>query len=435
MTGPLRPSGTSPKWQRYAYAAHLGEAKREDDLLDKLDKVALSKIDRADFRALMRLQTWFTGKTHELFLDFSAKAEQALLQNAGDVLDATSAFAAQVEIYDAWGETFSAWSALFERVRQEAVWIVFGVQAQLHERMLRPAISELASVINEVRFSPLSGPPVSEADIPPNTASQIFRGRELNEGIRDGVFEPQLRILLDVAAEYVYGDGLNTPARVWKIDREFRDDFNLVLLNGVQQGDSAYNVAKQLEQLIGAGADCPRWTSTRLYGMTPSERRTSAAGLIRGAACDGQGVSYRALRLARTEIQKIHDQAFERQAAQLPFVDLVQVHLSPAHSKDTRCECETIVAGGENGDGVYPVGEIDLPIHPNCLCFKTFVLMSEAVFTARLNGWLNETQPWAEMDAYAQTLGGDVDVDIRPVGINLAVWLLSNNLDEWMAAP
>jgi hypothetical protein len=223
---------------------------------------------------------------------------------------------------------------------------------------------------------------------------------------------------------------MNLSGRIWRIDREARNGINAVLMNGLQKGDSAWNIAKQLEQYLGAGQDCPRWTSTRLYSRTKSEIASGdTTGLLSGNDCDGSGVSYNALRLARTELQKIHGLATDRVMAQQPWVEKEQVNLSKAHVETD--ECDDVVSGGEDGKGIYPVGEIELPIHPNCLCFKTAVLKDEKEFTSEINGWLKgESSP--EMDQYASDLGVDLSTSLMPAAINLAVWMFSDDLEKWL---
>jgi len=245
------------------------------------------------------------------------------------------------------------------------------------------------------------------------------------------VFERTLQTLLDVAAEHLYGDGVNLSGRIWKWDRESREGINRVLMDGIANQKSAWDIAKGLEQYLGANQDCPRWTSTRLYQRTKSEIAAGdTGGLLSGKNCDGRGVSYNALRLARTEIQKAHALATDRMMAAQPWVEKEKVHLSAAHPETDICD--DVVGGGEKGEGVYEVGTIELPLHPNCLCYKTAVLMDEKDFTSGLNGWLKGTSSWPELDSYAELIGGDVTQSILPEAVTLAVWLFGDNLEEWM---
>lgn len=391
--------------------------KKTDELIDKLDEIPLGRMYQAGFKALMRLQVYFTGRTHELMLEFRDRAQAAILRGGRDeVFDGTAGFTVQSNLLRLWGDTWSNWSAEFQQVRREAGRIAFGVMAVHHERLI---------------VAPLSDPPVAEATSPQIGESARFGGKQLNESVADGVFDPQLRILLDVAEQFLYGDGVNLSARIWKIEREARDGINMVLLNGIQKSDSAWNIARDLEQFLGASEDCPRWTSTRLYGRTKKEIASGdTTGLLSGNACDGSGVSYNAMRLARTEIQKIHNLATDRMMAQQPWVEQEQVHLSAAHPETDICD--DVVGGGEDGQGIYAKGEIELPLHPNCLCYKTAVLMPEKQFTSQLNGWLRGIEEWPEMDQYASDLGVDLSTSLMPAAVNLAVWLFSDDLEKWL---
>lgn len=385
--------------------------KERQALLDKLDSVPLGRIDHAAFKALMRLQVYFTGRTHELILEFRDKAQGAILRASGrdNVMDAADAYGVQSAWLRLWGDAWTNWSAEFQQVRREAARIAFGVQAVRHTRL----ISDQRSVISGQRVSESAGQRISESTV------------------TDGVYDPQLRILIGAADEYLHGDTMNLSGRIWRIDREARDGINAVLLNGIQKGDSAWNIAKELEQFLGAGQDCPRWTSMRLYGRIKKDIAAGdTTGLLSGDACDGSGVSYNALRLARTEIQKIHGLATDRMMAQQPWVREEQIHLSAAHPETDICD--DVTSGGRDGQGIYEVGEIVLPLHPNCLCYKTAVLMPEAEFTSKLNGWLNGTETWSEMDRYASDLGLDLSTDLMPAALNLAVWLFSDELEGFL---
>jgi hypothetical protein len=386
----------------------MNKAKQED-LIGKLDAIPLGRIYQASFKALMRLQVYFTGRTHELMLEFRDKAQGAVLRKGGrdNVLDASSAFGVQSAWMQLWGDTWTNWSSEFQQIRRESARIAFGVQAVSHDRLVA------SQIVTEGR----------------SIAATL---QESN--VTDGVYDPQLRILIGVADEYLHGDSMNLSGRIWRIDREARDGINAVLLNGIQKGDSAWNIAKQLEEFLGAGNDCPRWTSTRLYGRTKKDIASGdTTGLLSGNACDGSGVSYNALRLARTEIQKIHGLATDRMMKQQPWVREEQIHLSAAHPETDICD--KTIAEGRDEQGIYEVGEIILPLHPNCLCYKTAVLMPQDEFTSKMNDWLKGGQ-WREMDQYANELGIPPNefgtTDLMPAALNLAVWLFSDELQEFL---
>jgi hypothetical protein len=385
----------------------------KNKLLSRLDEVALRSLDKAAFKALLRLQVYFTGRTHELLIEFGKQA-QAVLLKWGDedgVLDGVRGYKAQMDLIQLWSETFSTWQSEFLSARREAVSLPYGVLAVRHERLVRPVASEQLSV-NE------------------GIASASPRN-DMVEAIEDGVFKPQIEVLLKVAEEYLYGDGITLDGRIWRIDAAGREAINNVIMQGIADGDSAWNIAKKLEGQLGAGQDCPRWTSTRLYGRTVQDRAAGdPTGLLSGNDCDGRGVSYKALRLARTEIQKIHSLATDRLMEQQPWVGKEKCNLSEQHKEPD--ECDDVIAGGEDGKGIYPVGTIEYPLHPLCFCYKTAVLMDEKEFTDQMNGWLNG-EAWSEMDEYANTIGVDTstslsDVSLMPSAVSLAVWLFSDEL-------
>ena len=373
--------------------------KNAEKLINQLDAIPLTRMYEASFKAVVRLHLFFTGRTHELFLGFSDKAQAIILREAGadGLLDGVEGYRAQSAIAKAWGDTFTKWSDELQKARVEAGSIPFGVMAVFHERLVIPEVEN-----------------------------------QLQERVTDGVFSPQLEVLLNSSSNYLYGDSLNLSQRIWRIDRDARAGMNSVLMNGIANGSSAWDIASQLEQYLGANGDCPRWTSTRLYQKTKGQIASGdTGGLLTGNACDGRGVSYNALRLARTEIQKMHSLATDKVMAAQPWVEKEKIRLSAAHPEEDICD-ET-VSGGEDGQGVYPVGEIELPLHPNCLCYKTAVLMDQKAFTDQLRGWMDGSQDWSAMDDYADMLNGEVKSSILKNAVNLAVWLFGDNLEKWIA--
>jgi hypothetical protein len=332
--------------------------------------VPVSKAHLAQQGALMRLQLFIIGETHRLLSDFTSTARGILLENAGEDgnLDSAEAFMAQQALEESWAKTFmDDWLPLFQAARREAASIPFGTLALYQEKFIKPKAKKLA----EQEASP--------------------------------VFEPQLQALIDAANQRIYADGLQLSSRIWRLDRDARDGINRTLMSAVSEGKSAWQTAKDLEVFLGADQGCPRWTSTRLFKLTKKDIASGdRRGLKTGKECQGQGVSYNALRMARTEIQAVHHLASDQIMAAQPWIEQEQINLSPAHPKPDICD--DVVAGGDNGDGVYPKGTIVLPLHPHCLCYKTAVMQDEAEFTDRLRAWLGGG-PDAGMDGYADFLG------------------------------
>jgi hypothetical protein len=240
------------------------------------------------------------------------------------------------------------------------------------------------------------------------------------------VFRPQLQAVTDVkaatdaAASRIYADGHNLSQRIWRLNQETMDGIRQTVLEGVASGDSAWRVAQRLEPFLGGGT-----------------------GLYSGDECAAQGVAYNALRLARNEIQTAHHEATDAILAQIPWIEKEQIHLSPAHPQTD--VCDDVVGNGENGEGIYPRGEILLPLHPQCLCYKSGVLAPPDEFSQRLRGWLQGTENWPEMDQYADWTGGGAGASggaaILPsigqdIARRLVVWLWGGNgeLDAAVAA-
>lgn len=317
-------------------------------------------------------------------------------------LDAIGMFSVVAEASELWRETFQAWSQMFQAARREAAAIPFGRLAREHQAMMELAERALT---------------------------------EQEAGDASPVFNPQLQAVLDAANKRLYSDGFQLSERIWRLDRDSLEGIRRTLLRGIAEGDSAWKVAQELGAYLGADADCPRWASTRLFKLTPTDRMTSRKGLysrVKGTPCESKGVAYNALRLARNEIQIAHHMATDALLGRAPWVEMEQVMLSPDHPL-IGCACEDIVAGGEDGDGVYPKGEITLPIHVQCLCYKVAVLMDADAFVDRLGGWMRKETVWPEMDAYAGYIGVRVD-DPRLLepgllmswGVSLVTWLWGN---------
>jgi hypothetical protein len=389
--------------------------------MPQLSDFSNAKLQHAEIAALARLHLYFTARTHELIGDFSKRAGARVIAASGKdgMLDMTEAFRAQQSITGWWSDVMGEWTKELQKARGVAAMLPFGWMSEIHQRLV---------------FST----PVAESrglDTPMGTSATRPAGSMMLEAakVNQGVFEPQLETLVNSAAEYLYGDGLNLSQRIWQVTNDAQNEMNTLILNAVQNGTSAYDLAQQLEVFLGASQDCPRWTSTRLYNMTKKDiAGGDLRGLVSGDACDGRGVAYNALRLARTEIQKIHALATDRVLANSPWVEMEQTNLSGGHVEPD--ECDDVVKGGEKGDGVYPVGTIEYPLHPNCLCYKTAVLMDEDAFISSLAAWTKGEQEWAAMDSYAEMLGSDqssvssVDLSKEPALLMLGVWMFSQGL-------
>jgi hypothetical protein len=255
--------------------------------------------------------------------------------------------------------------------------------------------------------------------------ARLFQ-EQINDDI---VFKPQLQAIVEAATRRTYGDGLNLSQRIWQLDTWGRNGLNQAVTLAMGRGASAWQLAQDVEQFLGSGQDCPRWTRDRLYSLTKADIASGdRTGLHSGDECRGQGVSYNALRLARTEIQAILNMATDHLFAQMPWIEMEQINLSPDHAVIDICD--DAINDSETGDGVYPKGTIALPFHPHCLCYKTAVLMEPDQFVGQLRDWLGGGS-WPAMDTYASMIGGNVAEDLRESGVavSMAYWLWGDAVD------
>jgi hypothetical protein len=397
-----------------------------------LTDIPLSKAHLAQQAALMRLQLFFTGQTHEMILEVARKGSKAIMAEAGEdgTIDAAGLLRAENKITKAWEQMFTAeWLPLFERMRYEAVAISFGRLALYHEKYV---VNHKGTKKEEKSPLPTS-PGFSETREGGRAEDgKQGRGRRLEEQT-EYVFEPQLQVLVDEAAKRIYSDGMSLSSRIWKLDRATRDELNKVLLSGISGGKSAWQLAQEFEKFLGAGQDCPRWTSTRLYKLTKKDIASGdRRGLKTGEECDGRGVAYNALRMARTEIQYAHHLANDAVMESMPWIEKEQIFLSPAHPKPDICD--DVIQAGEGGVGIYPKGQVSLPLHPNCLCYKAAITMEMDAFADKMKGWVNGTGAWAEMDTYQKWLGlEDIETSLVDtlIGKALLVWL-QGGMDDLM---
>ena len=282
--------------------------------------------------ALARLLIFVTGKTHEMLGDLASTLRKDITSNADaeGKLGGRGLLSARKAIEREWDDFFARWEAMFEALRREAAAIPFGMLAVAHEEWMVAGIAALEELT-----------------------------------LLDVIFGPHVNGVLDAAGRRVYGDGLNWSARVWNLNNGTQAEMQRRVLEGVARNDGAWEIANDLEQYLGAGQDCPRWTRTRLRLTKAEIASGNRAGLYSGDECRSQGVAYRALRLARNELQVIHAMATDAAMAKMPWVERERIALSASHP--TGDVCDDVAGGGDDADGVYPKGEIRLPLHVQCV--------------------------------------------------------------------
>ncbi len=365
--------------------------------IDAVSEIPLNRLFDYQQVALMRVLMYLTGQVHELIGD-AAKEMRAVILAQADAdgnLDTLRAYKVQGEVAKIWGDVVTAFNKLTLRGMEQAASLPFGVQAAYHQKLI----------------GPVSKPSLAEAQV------------------IDGVFASQLKAIVDAAMDVLGPDNLRFSTRIWRFDRESRSGINSAIMAAVTDQKSAWQLAQDLEQFLGAGEDCPRWTYTRLNRVSAAEKaKGDPRGFLNGEDCSGKGVSYNALRLARTEIQRAHHLANDNRMAAMPWIEQERIVLSASHPEPD--ECDEVANGGEDGKGIYPKGTVSLPLHPHCFCNKVAVQDLQA-FGDQLGEWVRTGQGFAAMDEYKANLGMEYETNLlnNPVAARLGVWLF-DQFDE-----
>jgi hypothetical protein len=370
-----------------------------------LDDIPVEAVHLAQQAAVVRLHLWTIAEIHEALAKVSDAARDILLSKAeGETVDVATGAAVTTAVNAAWNTFIETYSGLVGFTLTQAASLPFGVLAVLHNEWVRPVVNE-----------------------------EVVETRRVREQLNTSVlFDPQLRAIVNAAYRRTYEDGLNLSNRIWQLDRYGRDGLNHAINNAIARGDGAWELAQAIEQYLLPGRNCPRWARERLRDLTKADIAAGdRTGLYSGDDCRGQGVSYNALRLARTEIQAILNMATVENFRSMPWIEKEQINLSPEHA--VLDECDDIVNGGEGGYGIYPIGDVYLPVHPHCLCYRTAVQMDHALFVGQLRGWMTGSSAWPQMDAYAMMLGGReyLGADLREarIGLSLAYWLWADPVE------
>jgi hypothetical protein len=340
---------------------------------------------RRQYEAVLRLNLYTIGKTHEILNRTVSEMRGFVLAAAdsGGNMSALSLAGIRRHLDESMDTGMQRWQTLLINARRESAAIPFGTMRAQHRKLFGTAARGVIESFNEDKKR-------GKKQTPPANP--------------DGVFDPQIDAVMQ-AANRDFSGGLS--GRIWKTSQDAKNGVNRVLFNGISNGKSAWDIAKDLEVFLGPGQECPRWTSTRLYKRTKKQIAAGdRGGLITGDPCSSKGVAYKALRVARTEIQRVHNEASTRTMRDAPWIKEEQMNLSPAHPVEDICD--EIIADGRDGQGIYPIGTIKLPIHPNCLCFMTSVEMGTDDFVDNLRDWVRGGS-WADMDAYAKTYGAGMD--------------------------
>lgn len=364
----------------------------------ELADLTIEQLPQAESLALHRLLLYVTGRVHELGRPVLEAGVNTINRAAPDEeLPASTASQAKSAMLRAWANFLPAYAEVLGAAMRVAASLPFGGLAVQHEQIVLPNL------------------PVTE--------------RAFGEQVSPQIFNTRIQQIVRQVGARSMPDRVQLSGRIWRLDFQTRRQIDRVLADALANGRSAWETAQQLEQSLSFGAECPRWTSTRLKDLSKADIAAGdATGLLTGTDCDGKGVAYNALRLARTEIAAAYARTTDTLLARVPWVVGEQILTSPEHGKTDICD--DVASGGENGDGVYAVGTITLPLHSQCMCIKVGVQMPPEDFRTRLQSWQQGTAGWSKADTYQEYIGGDVRASLleTAAALLLAYWL-------WTAEP
>ena len=176
-------------------------------------------------------------------------------------------------------------------------------------------------------------------------------------------------------------------------------------------GDSraAQQLISQARKTVATGLELDRTRrarqlSPRVYRnrdlATGRVQRTIRAGIIRGLSAEELakevskfisprtpgGVSYAAMRLARTELNNAFHSASIQKAQSTPWVKGCKWNKSGSHPRRDICD-ELADANRDGlGKGIYRVDDVPDKPHPNCFCYITYETVSETEMLSILAG-------------------------------------------------
>jgi hypothetical protein len=184
-----------------------------------------------------------------------------------------------------------------------------------------------------------------------------------------------MRINTDAVAfvrNFVAADGLQLSDRLWRVDRQARDQVGNVIESAVIQGRSAVDAAREL---LGRGEPVPPELDTKVKAANAGTiGKQAAAALTTGES----NPMANAMRVARTELNRAHGEAFAAGAEQLQNFAGFRFKLSPAHPKHDICDLYASQNLYGLGPGVYPDRQsCPWPAHPNTLSYIDVVFTSD----------------------------------------------------------
>lgn len=195
------------------------------------------------------------------------------------------------------------------------------------------------------------------------------------QGVAEVLSGPAAAEVVDTAINFVRtfraADGLSLSDRLWRVDRGAKDAVMGMIEQAVVQG---WNADKAAAELAYRGLPVPDGTRAAQQGAQV-QRLVRAGDVLEDTAA---GPMASALRVARTEINRAHGEAYMSGAERAPGFVGFRFLLSPAHPRPDVCDLLAKQNLHGLGPGVYPTRkETPWPAHPNTLSFVVAVFEDE----------------------------------------------------------
>jgi hypothetical protein len=186
--------------------------------------------------------------------------------------------------------------------------------------------------------------------------------------------------------------------RLWRAGGADASDFRRAIRRSAETGVDAYlsrqenlqGLSKRVykNDLLGRGRVSATINKGLLRGLSARELANEISGLIRPGVRGG--VSYNAMRLARTEINNAFHFSSIRYTREQPWVTGYKWNLSGSHGRVDICNEYAQKNHDSLGRGVFKKSNVPGKPHPNCLCYITTVSTPPGKFERQLrNGSYN----------------------------------------------
>jgi hypothetical protein len=171
---------------------------------------------------------------------------------------------------------------------------------------------------------------------------------------------------------FIASDGLQLSDRIWRLDRQARDQIVNAIEQAVIQGHGAGQAAREL---LMRGQAIPIDLQTKIDDANAARiAREAQMALLSGSGSPMDN----AMRVMRTELNRAHGEAYMQGGEDHPDFAGWRFLLSPQHPEFDICDLHAAANLHGLGPGVYPSREkCPWPAHPNTLSYVEIVFSDE----------------------------------------------------------